>query len=337
MSSLDDFNYSLWARNNYHGVCGLIAESALYGIYTALIVYALRHLNVFADDSRRQARVITLLSLLLMFAMSTTLWALDITDFLKGLYKILVLTDGTTAQRNADYMFELNPRVITQTTLFSIEYLIGDSVVVWRACALWGYKKTVVLLPILLLASATVLVFFFVGCLGVHDWAYIVGEPQICYNSYIGTFSLSIAINLLATSLIATKAWMHRRLLQSASVERSTRVLKVLILLVESGFVYLLIWATKSMSVFVDLNSTPSGQFAVTMLNSVGNQIVGLYPTLLMVLVHMQRTTINADLENLHEWEKSDIDNRNILHTGETFANFSGSSTAIVTAEDQQI
>ncbi|KAJ3750796.1 hypothetical protein DFH05DRAFT_117003 [Lentinula detonsa] len=321
MSSLDDFNYSLWARNNYHGVCGLIAESALYGIYTALIVYALRHLNVFADDSRRQARVITLLSLLLMFAMSTTLWALDITDFLKGLYKILVLTDGTTAQRNADYMFELNPRVITQTTLFSIEYLIGDSVVVWRACALWGYRKTVVLLPILLLASA------------------IVGEPQICYNSYIGTFFLSIAINLLATSLIATKAWMHRRLLQSASVERSTRVLKVLILLVESGFIYLLLWATKSMSIFVDLNSTPSGQFAVTMLNSVGNQIVGLYPTLLMVLVHMQRTTINADLENLHEWGKSDINNRNILHTGEreTFANSSGSSTVILTAESQQI
>ncbi|KAJ3984795.1 hypothetical protein F5890DRAFT_1239527 [Lentinula detonsa] len=319
MSSLDDFNYSLWARNNYHGVCGLIAESALYGIYTALIVYALRHLNVFADDSRRQARVITLLSLLLMFAMSTTLWALDITDFLKGLYKILVLTDGTTAQRNADYMFELNPRVITQTTLFSIEYLIGDSVVVWRACALWGYRKTVVLLPILLLASAIVLVFFFVGCLGVHDWAYIVGEPQICYNSYI--------------------AWMHRRLLQSASVERSTRVLKVLILLVESGFIYLLLWATKSMSIFVDLNSTPSGQFAVTMLNSVGNQIVGLYPTLLMVLVHMQRTTINADLENLHEWGKSDINNRNILHTGEreTFANSSGSSTVILTAEGQQI
>ncbi|KAF8832050.1 hypothetical protein HHX47_DHR1001309 [Lentinula edodes] len=56
-----------------------------------------------------------------MFTISTTLWALDITDFLRGLHKILILTDGTTTQRNADYLIELNPRVIVQTTLFSIE------------------------------------------------------------------------------------------------------------------------------------------------------------------------------------------------------------------------
>ncbi|KAJ3763412.1 hypothetical protein EV360DRAFT_66310 [Lentinula raphanica] len=199
-----------------------------------------------------------------MFALSTTLWALDITDFVRGLYEILGRTDGTTTQRNSDYMIELNPRVIAQTTIFSIEYLIGDSVVVWRACALWGYSKKVMLLPTLLLSAAA----------GLHDWEYILGEPEVCYNSYIGTFFLSIAINLLATSLIATKAWMHHRFLRSASVKKSTRVLKIMILLVESGFIYLVIWGTKSMSIFMDLNATPGGQFAVSLLNSMGNQVV---------------------------------------------------------------
>ncbi|KAJ4485775.1 hypothetical protein J3R30DRAFT_1406381 [Lentinula aciculospora] len=329
MSAPDNFDYSLWARNNYHGVCGLIAESALYGIYAALIVYALRNLW-FSEDSRTKARIITLLTLLLMFTISTTLWALDITDFLRGLLKILITTEGTTTQRNTNYLIELNPRVIIQTTLFSIEYLIGDGVVVWRACALWGYDKKIMLLPILLLSAAAVLVPFFVGCLGNHDWIYIAGEPETCYNCYISIFFLSIGTNLLATSLIATKAWMHHRLLQSASVARTTPVLKVLVILVESGFIYLLIWATKSMSVFGDLSSTAGGQFAVSMLNSMGNQIVGLYPTLLVVLVHMQRSAIDAELEDFQNWGKSDTDTngQSTLRSAElgiVFANSSGS------------
>ncbi|KAJ3909359.1 hypothetical protein F5879DRAFT_83343 [Lentinula edodes] len=328
--SSNDFDYSLWARNNYHGVCGLIAESALYGIYAVLIIYAIRNLWFAEDSSRTKARVITLLSLLIMFTISTTLWALDITDFLRGLHKILILTDGTTTQRNADYLIELNPRVIVQTTLFSIEYLIGDGVVVWRACALWGYSKKIMFLPILLLSAAAILITFFVGCLGVHDWTYIAGEPETCYDSYISIFFLSIATNLLATSLIATKAWMHHRLLLSASVEKTTRVLKVLVLLVESGFIYLLIWAAKSMSVFGDLSSTVNGQFAVSMLNSMGNQIVGLYPTLLVVLVHMQHTAINVDLESFPNWvpDMSDHDKR-AAEEGLIFSNPSDTSTTM--------
>ncbi|KAJ3772427.1 hypothetical protein FB446DRAFT_736665 [Lentinula raphanica] len=322
MSSPDNFNYSLWARNNYHGICALIAESALYGMYTALLIYALQHLKVFSEDKRTKPRVIALLSLLLMFTLSTTLWALDITDFVRGVDKILLKTYSTTTQRYSNYMIELNPRVIVQTIVFSTEYLIGDSMVVWRACALWGYSRKIMLLPILLLSSAAVLIFFFVGCLGFHDWEYVSGEPKVCLDSYLGIFFLSITINLLATSLIATKAWNHHCLLRSASVKKSTRVLKIMILLVESGFIYLVIWCTKCMSIFIDLNATPGGQFAVSLLNSTGNQVVGLYPTLLMILVKEQCSAIDADSENLDVWGKSDINAQPKLHSGK-----GGSST----------
>ncbi|KAE9398509.1 hypothetical protein BT96DRAFT_33261 [Gymnopus androsaceus JB14] len=280
MSASDNFNYSQWGTNNYHTICGLIAESALYGIYIALVAYALRLLG-FGDGNRSKPRLLTLFSLLLMFAVSTILWALDITDFLRGLHKILIDTDGTAVQRNADYLIELNPRVVIQTTFFSVEYLIGDAVVVWRACAVWGYSRKIIFLPILMLTSATVLVSIFVGCLGVHDWAYIAGEPETCYKSYLGVFFLSLSTNLMATTLIATRAWMHHRLLLRSSGQKST-VTRILILLVESGLIYLLIWATKSISAFGTLSSTLTGQFAVSMLNSMGNQIVGLYPTLLV-------------------------------------------------------
>ncbi|KAJ3844911.1 hypothetical protein EV361DRAFT_394845 [Lentinula raphanica] len=312
MPSPDNFNYSLWARNNYHGVCGLIAESALYGMYTALLIYAVRQLNAFSEDNPKP-RVIPLLSLLLMFALSTTLWALDITDFIGGLDEILLKTYSTTTQQYSNYMIEINPRVIVKTTIFSIEYLIGDSMVVWRACALWGYSKKIMLLLILLLSSAAVLVFFFVGCLGFHNWEYILGEPEVCLNSYRGTFFLSVTINLLATSLIATKAWLHHRFLRSVSVKKSNSVLKIMILLVESGFIYFIIWATKSVSILININhnaGTPGGQFAVSLLNPMGNQVVGLYPTLLVVIVNAQCSAIDADSENHDIWGTSAITRR---------------------------
>ncbi|KIK61002.1 hypothetical protein GYMLUDRAFT_260979 [Collybiopsis luxurians FD-317 M1] len=297
MSATDDFNYTQWGRNNYHTICGLILESALYGIYSILVAYSFRHLW-FTEKDRTRGRIITLLSLLVMFAMSTTLWAIDITNFLGGLQKIIINTDGTASQRSKKNTLEINPRVIAQTIMFSFEYIVGDSVVVWRACALWGYDKRVMFLPIFFLISATVMVFFFLGCLGVNGWSYVTKEPVVCANSYTGVLVLSISINCLATGLIATKAWMHHRVLLSASVKKTTRVLKVLILLVESGLIYLIIWTLKSLSGFNGtFSSTPSDQFFVSILNKMGNQVVGLYPTLLVVLVHMQLTAFDADLE----------------------------------------
>ncbi|KAF5389673.1 hypothetical protein D9757_006058 [Collybiopsis confluens] len=286
------FDYIQW---NYHDICGIIGESALYGIYLTLIVYALRHLW-FLDSSRTnrtKGRVVTVLSLLLMFSISTTLWTLDIVNIIRGLNQVLLNTTGSMDQRVQDYENELNTRIIVQTTLFSVEYLIGDSVVAWRACALWGYNKKIMFLPVLLLTSATVLVSFFVGCLGVTHWGFLEGESKICYNSYTGVVFLSIATNVVATALIAAKAWTHHRFLLRASVERKTRILKVLVLMVESGLIYLLVWATKTVGAFGAPHSA-GAQFAVTILNMLGNQIVGLYPTLLVILVRMQHTSFDT-------------------------------------------
>ncbi|KAF5388471.1 hypothetical protein D9757_004701 [Collybiopsis confluens] len=160
-------------------------------------------------------------------------------------------------------------------------------------------------LPVFLLIAATVMVSFFLGCLGMHDWSFIAGQPPICSNSYIAVLFLSIAINFIATMLIAIKAWMHYRLLLSAPINKKTRGIKILVLLFESGLIYLLIWGAKSASAFGTLSSTTGGQFTTTMLNVMGNQVVGLYPTLLLVLVHMQRSTLDADLESSIDWRRS--------------------------------
>ncbi|KIK51619.1 hypothetical protein GYMLUDRAFT_78125 [Collybiopsis luxurians FD-317 M1] len=295
------FDYLTWS---YRSLCGLITESVLYGIYIALFSYAIRQLW-FRDNDRTHARLMTLFTLMLMFLMSTTLWTLDIVDSMRGQKEVFLNPNGTIDERADEYQKELNTRIIVQTTIFSAEYLIGDTVVAWRACALWGYSKKVMFLPVLFLTSATVLISFFVGCLGKTNWAFLEGESKTCANAYLGVFFLSIATNVVATSLIAAKAWMHHRLLLSASAEQKSRVMKVLVLLVESGFIYLLIWAAKSMGAFGNLPEA-NAQFTVNMLNMMGNQIVGLYPTLLVILVRMQLSAFKAaEVERYNNWGKS--------------------------------
>lgn len=62
------------------------------------------------------------------------------------------------------------------------------------------------------------MVSFFVGCLGTHNWAFISGESETCSKSYLAAFFLSLATNMLATSLIATKAWQVAQLFNNMHV-----------------------------------------------------------------------------------------------------------------------
>ncbi|KAF5381197.1 hypothetical protein D9757_007883 [Collybiopsis confluens] len=298
---MDGFDYFQWS---YHSFCALIAESALYGIYVTLMAYAIRHLW-FQETNRTKAHLATLITLLLMFSMSTTLWAMDILDNTRGFKQVYLNTSGTLPERAEAYKSELNQRFIIQTTIFSLEYLIGDTVVAWRACALWGYRRAIVIVPVVLLSSATILVSFFVGCLGLTHWTFLEYESQTCADIYLSVFFLSLSTNAVATTLVAVKAWMHYRLLLSASVAKRTRVLKVLVLLVESGLIYFLIWGAKSMGAFGNLPSSDA-QFTVNMLNMLGNQVVGLYPTLLVILVRMQVSAFkSAEIETANDWGRS--------------------------------
>ncbi|KAI0318154.1 hypothetical protein OF83DRAFT_1036137, partial [Amylostereum chailletii] len=57
-------------------------------------------------------------------------------------------------------------------------------------------------------------------------------------------FVFSLATNLWSTSLVAYKAWMHRRDLKEyiQSGNTRTQIQKILELLVESGAIYCMLW-----------------------------------------------------------------------------------------------
>ncbi|TBU26760.1 hypothetical protein BD311DRAFT_779453 [Dichomitus squalens] len=127
------------------------------------------------------------------------------------------------------------------TMSLTVNVLIGDAIVWWRACVLWRSRLMYCLGPAILiiglaleLLGATIqaktesqVVSYIPDIMGAHPYGAIVT-------------GLSLIINLLATSLIGIKAWRHRASLQGHFADNTGRqyVFKVLALLVETGVVY---------------------------------------------------------------------------------------------------
>ncbi|KAK0236006.1 hypothetical protein EDD85DRAFT_624628 [Armillaria nabsnona] len=143
--------------------------------------------------------------------------------------------------------------------------------------------------------------FFFVGCTGQTGWKLIDGEQALlCNHVQTVTFFLSLGTNAIATFLIAYKAWLLRQSFTRAhSLQhiRKSRTLteKILMLFVESGFIYLCFWIAKSFTYFpVSTAIQASAYFGATVLNSAGNQVVGLYPTIIIAIVVRHQTNWDA-------------------------------------------
>jgi len=97
----------------------------------------------------------------------------------------------------------------------------------------------------------------------------------------------TIGTNLWATGLIFIRAWQHRRLLRSLSIKETfrTNTEKTLAFLVESGALYLCLWISYT-SISIAQNDRGKA-----FLHSVLVQLVGMYPTMIIIVVAMQLST----------------------------------------------
>jgi len=91
--------------------------------------------------------------------------------------------------------------------------------------------------------------------------------------------------------LIAYKAWQHRKFMSQylGAARRRTAVEKVLTLLIESGFVYMLLYTLQAVPIY-GAKLSSSGLIAFNVVNAVIQQAMGIYPTSIIVLVRMQKS-----------------------------------------------
>ncbi|KAF9059622.1 hypothetical protein BDP27DRAFT_455560 [Rhodocollybia butyracea] len=132
--------------------------------------------------------------------------------------------------------------VVTTIALF-FNFWISDMVVMWRACAIWGWPRfTQIIFAIFAILPVI---------LSVVDVSRAHATPND--NSFepdtfgITALIISLISNLWATSLVGRKTWLHRKDIRNrlGSGSRTTAAGSILILLTESGILYSCIWVRK--------------------------------------------------------------------------------------------
>lgn len=260
-------------RNNFlEVVCG----SLVYGIYATL---AMESTYILVDRGLKgsRPRQAMLAATLVMFAGATALSGMDITGF--------VIQTPTLGPAPYDPTRIFRRLAIAELPIERINFFFSDSIVVWRAWILWpGNAKVRAVLTTCLLASLAGSIVE--GTLGVR---------QYLHGSLVGTNALEglilllplLATNICSTSLVACKAWHYRKSIRANidSGNARTKVEKVLILLVESGFLYCFVWMLYIMSIF-NVFST----LGEDLIQSLIPYVTAIYPTVIILFVALEKS-----------------------------------------------
>ncbi|KAJ8090472.1 hypothetical protein PM082_019070 [Marasmius tenuissimus] len=300
MANPDDFTLiSIIGSNLFSNGVGLLVTTIPYGIYVVLFFFAV--IILCRDGVKPQPKIALLLAVFSMFAISTFFVATYAHIFLETIR--IVLVNGVTepvANKIISYQDRFTFLSLIQEVLFFVEVLIGDFVVVWRAWALWSENRKIVLIPIALLLGSAASAASFFGCFVHYNWP--LDMPPTCNALNISTYVLSMATNVASTTAIGYKVWVQRSAFKRyfATSRHGLGMEKILVLLMESGMVYTTLWILQLITCIPSIGNTYSGQLVQQVFNSISVQIVGIYPTLTIVLVFLHRSLWDASGSALH-------------------------------------
>ncbi|KAL1713304.1 hypothetical protein EV715DRAFT_296186 [Schizophyllum commune] len=163
-------------------------------------------------------------------------------------------------------------------------YVVSDTVVAWRAWVLWPEHLTVkVILSLCIFCSFAGAI---VNC--VIELRAPVALPDT-YRSFIYTIPV-LFTNVVATSLVGVRVWYYRKDVKGLMdlMTRRTRAEKILLLLVEVGFVYCLLWVVYIVMKAID--NPGNSKYAFGVLGNTYHSLTGIYATFIILAVAVQRS-----------------------------------------------
>ncbi|PIL36321.1 hypothetical protein GSI_00009 [Ganoderma sinense ZZ0214-1] len=284
----------------------LSLASLSFGILTILSLTSIYFLSQ-GSLARTNARVLLLSTILLYLSTATYMAALIwnqsssdrlVTRATNGLFSPSY--DGRGDVAVFQDVVSRQSWMLTVVTI--INFIIGDAIVWWRACVIWQHKAVYCIGPLLIIVTLVLAVVSV--CVSSRGLAQESPVPVLLIsgNTYASAaLSLSLATNVLATSLIAYMAWKHRRLVKKHFAAAGTRsqVLQALALLVESGTVYCAIMIYSAVDVTNAVPSQANGgvafyKAAAYITRGCIIPFTAIYPTVIIVLVALRRAPIDT-------------------------------------------
>ncbi|KAL0571888.1 hypothetical protein V5O48_010078 [Marasmius crinis-equi] len=199
---------------------------------------------------------------------------------------IMCLRQASSYGLNAPTTRELNLELrLASNVLMRLNFLLGDIIVVWRTWVVWSHSLAVrLLLAICMLGT--------IGAIignGTKAALDLVRETPVS-NTYSLVLTLPPLItNLVATILIAVKVWDYRRTIKSNLAngpgKSTNRAEQILILLVESGFLYSGVWLLILIAGFNVMTSATN-----VLILGIAVSLTGIYPTFIVIMVAIEKT-----------------------------------------------
>ncbi|KAI0744840.1 hypothetical protein C8Q76DRAFT_701398 [Earliella scabrosa] len=202
------------------------------------------------------------------------------------------------------------------TAALTVNIILGDAIVWWRAWVVWkGDRAVRVVCAVCLLATAAVSICAAIQLcnatagqtMDLEDITTFLVAPLLESNlSGVAATALSLANNVIATSLVGHVAWRHRALIREHLKFRSrpSQVERALSLLVESGVGYCIVWIVM-LAYQCKLNELVKGhasydlESALKTVHFIGQleyfvegaliPFVAIYPTLIVIIVSKNR------------------------------------------------
>ncbi|KAI0300032.1 hypothetical protein B0F90DRAFT_1817829 [Multifurca ochricompacta] len=262
----------------------------IYGIYVVLYAVSVHILLARPGLSSSPPRIFMLGMTTFMFILGLIALVLET---VLGFQQMKLFLDPTSSGIWSSS--RTNVVIAVGATITRMMYISSDIICAWRAVVIWNKDKRVMAILLLFILGTTAAAGSDLG-LGLrplfspsHDSIQEASGTKLGERALI-MVGPTLGTNILSTGLIAWKAWQHRVFVGKHLGEGnvSVRVEKVLALLIESGFVYCCLWILYLISAF---RVFPEPGF--TVMDAVLLFASGSYPTLIIILVCMQKSPVD--------------------------------------------
>ncbi|GJE97684.1 hypothetical protein PsYK624_139050 [Phanerochaete sordida] len=162
----------------------------------------------------------------------------------------------------------------------------GAILVIWRVASIWFERKRVVLFP--LFWWTLLFVNMLIHASRCESGVATTDYNRLCKVTDVASPVLSIVTNISVMLLVAWRAWELRdTLLDVLHRRKAKRVFTVFVLMVESGALYVAMLITDLLvTSLVSGGNETVGRMVDCISGYSTVQLVGIYPTLLVVVLH---------------------------------------------------
>ncbi|THU93987.1 hypothetical protein K435DRAFT_860981 [Dendrothele bispora CBS 962.96] len=257
-------------------------EGIFYGM-TTLMTFSACWLIMRRGLRNSLSRFLIVIALVIMFINSTTAIVVDLIFISKRVQSL------------SDPEYDPTPVLIkcdvVEGVISRISYLLGDCIVVWRAWIFFDLSERRYffrgILAICILGTTICAIIDTVVSLKQ------VLQGNFNQNSVIYVVPLLVT-NFVATLFIAYKAWCYRRFIKATlgNTSTSSKLGRILILLVESGAVYCAVWLEFVLGVF-----GKTDPMTILFFDTILPHVASILPSIVIILTAVQKTQCETILQ----------------------------------------